>query len=96
MAGVREAYRNQGLGRQLKLFQRDEALQRGITLIEWTFDPMELKNAFLNIERLGAIREGALRRHMNVRGYQRDTVYFSILDDEWPAVKRRLAAALES
>ena len=39
------------------------------------------------IARLGAVREGTLRRHMNVRGYQRDTVYFSILDDEWPAVK---------
>jgi RimJ/RimL family protein N-acetyltransferase len=46
------------------------------------------------IARLGAVREGTLRRHLNVRGYQRDTVYFSILDDEWPAVKARLEAAL--
>lgn len=46
------------------------------------------------IERLGAVREGTLRRHMNVRGFQRDTVYFSILDDEWPAVKQRLEARL--
>lgn len=46
------------------------------------------------IARLGAVREGTLRRHMNVRGYQRDTVYFSILDDEWPEVKRRLQARL--
>jgi RimJ/RimL family protein N-acetyltransferase len=46
------------------------------------------------IARLGAVREGTLRRHMNVRGYQRDTVYFSILDDEWPAVKARLEARL--
>src|SRR5512134_2156331 len=44
------------------------------------------------IARLGAVREGVLRRHMQVRGYQRDTVYFSILDDEWPAVKARLQA----
>ena len=35
--------------------QREEALSRGIELIEWTFDPLELKNAYLNIERLGAI-----------------------------------------
>jgi RimJ/RimL family protein N-acetyltransferase len=48
------------------------------------------------IARLGAVREGALRRHMNVRGYQRDTVYFSILDDEWPAVKATLEARLSS
>jgi RimJ/RimL family protein N-acetyltransferase len=44
------------------------------------------------IERLGAKREGVLRKHMNVRGYQRDTVYFSILEDEWPAVRERLDA----
>jgi RimJ/RimL family protein N-acetyltransferase len=46
------------------------------------------------IARLGAVREGTLRRHMNVRGYQRDTVYFSILDGEWPAVKARLETRL--
>ena len=46
------------------------------------------------IARLGAVREGVLRKHMNVRGYQRDTVYFSILDNEWPAVKARLQARL--
>jgi hypothetical protein len=33
-------------------------------------------------------------RHIQVKGYQRDTVYFSILDDEWPAVKARLEARL--
>jgi predicted GNAT superfamily acetyltransferase len=55
MLAVRESYRNGGLGRKLKLAQRDEALQRGIRLIEWTFDPLEIKNAWLNIERLGAI-----------------------------------------
>jgi len=47
------------------------------------------------VARLGATREGVLRRHMRVKGYQRDTVYFSILDDEWPAVKARLESWLE-
>ena len=46
------------------------------------------------IARLGAVREGVLRRHMRIKGYQRDTVYFSILDDEWPTVKARLEARL--
>jgi N-acetyltransferase len=46
------------------------------------------------IERLGAVREGVLRKHMNVRGFQRDTVYFSILETEWPPVKARLEARL--
>jgi predicted GNAT superfamily acetyltransferase len=39
----------------LKLRQREDALARGINLVEWTFDPLELKNAFFNMERLGAI-----------------------------------------
>jgi predicted GNAT superfamily acetyltransferase len=39
----------------LKLAQREDALARGIDLVEWTFDPLELKNAYFNIERLGAI-----------------------------------------
>jgi len=55
MLGVLPVYRNTGIGRSLKLQQREYALGRGIDLIEWTFDPLEIKNAFFNIERLGAI-----------------------------------------
>lgn len=55
MLAVRPAYRDSGVGRQLKLAQREDALSRGIFLMEWTFDPLEIKNAFLNIHRLGAI-----------------------------------------
>ncbi len=43
------------------------------------------------IERLGAVREGTLRKQRRLwDGYVRDTVYFSVLDDEWPLVKQRL------
>ena len=55
MLAVRKEHRNSGLGRRLKLMQRDEAVARGIELIEWTFDPLEIKNAYLNVEKLGAI-----------------------------------------
>lgn len=55
MLAVREGYRNAGIGRRLKLAQREDALQRGITRMEWTFDPLEIKNAHLNLHRLGAI-----------------------------------------
>src|ERR1700741_5673119 len=55
MLAVRKDHRNSGLGRRLKLLQREDALARGIELIEWTFDPLEIKNAHLNIERLGPI-----------------------------------------
>lgn len=57
MMGVLADYRNLGVGRQLKLAQREEALSRGIDMIEWTFDPLELKNAFFNMQRLGAVVE---------------------------------------
>jgi len=55
MLAVREKYRNAGLGRRLKLAQRDDAIARKFQLMEWTFDPLEIKNAYLNIEKLGAI-----------------------------------------
>jgi predicted GNAT superfamily acetyltransferase len=61
MLGVLAEYRNHGVGRQLKLRQRDDALVRGIDLIEWTFDPLEIKNAHFNVERLGAIVRRYLR-----------------------------------
>ena len=55
MLAVRKDHRNSGLGQRLKLLQREDALARGIELIEWTFDPLEIKNAYLNVEKLGAI-----------------------------------------
>ena len=48
-------WRDAGVGRELKLAQRDEALERGFELMEWTFDPLEIKNSHLNFARLGAI-----------------------------------------
>ncbi len=64
MLAVRKQYQNAGLGRRIKFFQREDALARGFELIEWTFDPLEIKNAFLNIEKLGAIA-----RRYNVNQY---------------------------
>ena len=55
MLAVKEGYRDRGIGAQLKRRQRVEALSRGIRRMEWTFDPLEIKNAFLNIHRLGAV-----------------------------------------
>jgi predicted GNAT superfamily acetyltransferase len=55
MLAVLPEYRDLGLGRRLKLAQREDAIARGIELMEWTYDPLEIKNAHLNIARLGAI-----------------------------------------
>ena len=47
------------------------------------------------IERLGAVKEGVLRKHMILEdGYVRDSVVYSILDEEWPVVKQRLEERL--
>lgn len=55
MMGVVEEFRNAGLGRAMKLRQKEIALERGFDLVEWTFDPLQIKNAYFNIEGLGVI-----------------------------------------
>ncbi len=55
MTAVLEAFRDRGVARRLKLYQREDALARGINLVEWTFDPLITKNAYFNFTRLGAI-----------------------------------------
>jgi len=55
MTAVLEEFRDRGVGKKLKLLQREDALARGIELVEWTFDPLEIKNAHFNLVRLGAI-----------------------------------------
>ena len=64
MLAVKTDYRDSGLGRRLKLFQREDAIAHGYELIEWTFDPLEIKNAYFNLERLGAIA-----RRYNINQY---------------------------
>ncbi|HKX30836.1 MAG TPA: GNAT family N-acetyltransferase [Blastocatellia bacterium] len=57
LLAVKPAYRNQDLGRQLKLEQRERALAKGITLMTWTFDPLQSRNAHLNLGKLGVVSE---------------------------------------
>jgi predicted GNAT superfamily acetyltransferase len=93
--GVSTAYRDRGVGRMLKLFQRDEALARGIRLIEWTFDPLELKNAHFNLNRLGAI----CRRYLpNLYGVTTSPLHRGIATDrlvaEWRLDSARVVGAI--
>ncbi len=60
MAGVDPSIHNLGIGRKLKLRQREEALAAGLDLIEWTFDPLQARNAYFNIEKLGTSIEAYL------------------------------------
>ena len=55
MLAVLPEYRNHNVGYQLKMAQREEALNRNIDLITWAFDPLQSKNAHLNINKLGVI-----------------------------------------
>jgi len=66
MLGVLPEYRDSGAGRMLKLAQREDALARGFDLVEWTFDPLEIKNAYFNVEKLGAIIRRYLPNHYGV------------------------------
>jgi predicted GNAT superfamily acetyltransferase len=55
MTAVRPDAQNRGIGRGLKLTQRKHAIERGIDWIEWTFDPLEIRNGHFNLTRLGAV-----------------------------------------
>jgi len=95
MLAVRQQYRNGGLGRRLKLYQRDDALARGFDLMEWTFDPLEIKNAYLNIEKLGAI---ARRYNVNQYGITTSPLQGGLPTDrlvaEWWMKSRRVECNL--
>lgn len=54
MLAVLSEQRRHGVGARLKWAQRDDALARGLALITWTFDPLQARNANLNLHRLGA------------------------------------------
>ncbi len=55
LLAVLPEHQRRGLGGRLKWAQREEALKRGVTLITWTFDPLQARNAHLNLRRLGTV-----------------------------------------
>jgi predicted GNAT superfamily acetyltransferase len=97
MTAVLPEYRDGGVGRRLKLFQRDDAIRHGIGLIEWTFDPLELKNAHFNLVRLGAI----VRRYIpNCYGITNSPLHAGLPTDrlvaEWWLDSPRVKAMVEA
>ena len=96
MLAVRDRFRNRGLGRQMKLAQRDDAIQQGYELLEWTFDPLEIKNAHLNLSRLGAI---ARRYSANHYGYSSSPLQGGLPTDrlvaEWWIKSKRVVDLLD-
>ncbi len=100
MTAVLEAWRDRGTGRSLKLLQREDALSRGIELVEWTFDPLQIKNAYFNLVKLGAI---ARRYTANLYGITSSPLHAGLPTDrlvaEWhlgsARVRRAVAARSE-
>lgn len=93
MMGVLPRYRNTGLGRRMKLKQRQYALAEGVELIEWTFDPLEIKNAFFNIERLGAIvRRYVFNQYGTTTSHLHGGLPTDRLVPEWWVGSERVAA----
>jgi predicted GNAT superfamily acetyltransferase len=93
MAAVDPEYQGRGIGRLLKLAQRDDALARGIEVIEWTFDPLQARNANFNINRLGAF----VRRYLpNFYGTSSSPLHANLPTDrivaEWRLRSARVAA----
>ncbi len=97
MLGVREEARDLGLGRRLKVYQRDRLLQTGISVAYWTFDPLEARNAHVNLNRLGALpveyvpdMYGEVVRSSWLSGLSTDRFVV-----EWELAHPRVAAAIE-
>jgi predicted GNAT superfamily acetyltransferase len=95
MTAVAPAYQGQGLGRRLKLEQRREAMARGVELVEWTFDPLEFRNAYFNLERLGVT---CCRYVRNLYGRTSSPLHGGLPTDrlvaEWWLAAPRVEAAL--
>ena len=98
MMGVVPQHRRSGLGRALKLAQRERAIAAGFDLMEWTFDPLQALNAHLNFFKLGVVCDEYAR---NVYGESTSALHKGTPTDrfvvEWhlqsPHVERRIARA---
>lgn len=96
MLAVEESLRNTGIGYRLKLAQRQQALADGVPLVVWTFDPLQSRNAYFNLMKLGAVA----RRYVdNYYGEQHSTVFDSGIGSdrlfaEWWVGSRRVDNAL--
>lgn len=96
MLGVHPEYRDQGVGYQLKLAQRQFVLKQGIRLVSWTYDPLQSRNAYLNIRKLGALARSYLPDHY---GDLRDGLNQGLATDrfqvEWWITSPRVETRIE-
>ena len=97
MTGVHPDYQGRGVGKSLKLFQREDALARGVRRIEWTFDPLGMRNAHFNLNLLGAIARKYLP---NLYGVTSSPLHRNMETDrllaEWHLDSPRVIAAIQN
>jgi predicted GNAT superfamily acetyltransferase len=95
MAAVSRAYQSQNVGYRLKLAQRERVLSQDMSLITWTFDPLESRNARLNFRKLGVICRTYFR---DLYGVMRDGLNAGLPSDrfqvEWHIASAHVAARL--
>ena len=95
--GVAPKYQSRGIGYRLKFAQREYVLDQGIRLITWTYDPLESRNAQLNIRRLGTICRTYVR---NAYGKMRDGLNVGLSSDrflvEWWVTSPRVVSRIEN
>lgn len=96
MLAVLPEYRGRGLGRLLKLAQRERAIARGLSKVTWTFDPLQARNAYLNFARLGVI---ATRYCENFYGERSSSFLHATGTDRlwvsWPVASERVRLRVE-
>ncbi|WP_171822787.1 GNAT family N-acetyltransferase [Sulfobacillus thermosulfidooxidans] len=99
MMAVLPPYRSQGIGRQMKSYQLKWALDQGYEFVGWTFDPLQRRNAQLN---LGILKARVLEFYPNYYGVLHDAIngawpthrFFVGLNPNWPATSNKTAKKL--
>ncbi|MHC0035383.1 GNAT family N-acetyltransferase [Pseudoneobacillus sp. C159] len=95
MAAVKQPYQNYGIGYQLKLKQREWAVKYGYPKIVWTYDPLEVRNGYFNLNKLGAYSR---KYHVEYYGEMEDKLNKGLPSDrlliEWDIHSERVAGAI--
>jgi predicted GNAT superfamily acetyltransferase len=96
MMGVLPEYRSLGIGFRLKYLQREDVIENGVRLATWTYDPLQSRNAYLNIRRLGAVCSEYIREYY---GDMRDEINIGYPSDrfrvDWWVTSRRVQARVD-
>ncbi len=96
IVAVLPEYRDQGVGYRLKLRQREFVLEQGLDLITWTYDPLESRNGYFNIAKLGAVCQTYIR---NAYGEMSDALNVGLSSDrfqvDWWITSGRVAERID-